>query len=651
MIHWVVGILALGAPPLVFLVLAKGFRPDRAIFAIYLSIMALSGIVALMRPAPSGLHWRLDLLVCGLPVLNGLMCMDALALSKKGGVTRLSFMLLPFSVFSAYLFAFQCRPEVLGTEFFIEHGGVATPILVGFVGAVASLTFCWERWAKLSHVHIWERLFRLGLILWWIVLLFFLSRLVFSEERAPLASVDTLLGVHLAWLLFAYPLILKKGILEVRARPSAEFLGRASQTLLVLLIVALFLWGEALVMSQGISRVLLEVVVLGLLVCVMAFPLVPSPPLTSVRRYLQQHLYLPERDFAGEVALYLRVMGGKEELAAVLQHLCACLEAKGGALYRHDRTGALRLQASWGGKPGFPDVLPEDPGEELDLLEKDTVVFHPLSVDTEAVGVLVLKGVEGKSSWEKESLLRFWCATLGSLLRELEWKEKEEERRKILSYSEATSFLIHDAKNLAQLLELILKNLNRVDPKERDKFLEVVLPGLEQARQRARKILEKLETFHPTEAVIQERLELVAFVKEWVTQTKGCFPEAEISFVSSLENAPWTGDGRLLGKILENLTTNAIQATCGKGPVELAVVQDRGGYLIEVRDWGVGVAEKDCSRLFEPLFTNKQGGSGLGLYQARILAERCGAKVGYRPNSPKGSIFYVRVDKDPACGG
>lgn len=636
------GLTAAGfsALALIPLLLARGLRADRAFFSVYVALMAAAGLAGLIWPLQKGFHWRLDLVLAALPVLSGFLCREQRGWAPRALLKRLApFLPLICAAVSA-LFIIGFKPEFVERDFFIPQSVYAPLLLSGIVVSMTSLSMCWESWARSSGAGGMERLFRLGLVLWWLVVLFFLSRLVFTGDRTSTQLLDVLLALHLLWILMAYPLLLRGGFLEVRAKPSAQLVGRATQSLALLGVMAFFLWAEALVATWGIARPVVELAAMGFLVVILALPLVPLGPTAALRRYLREHLYLPERDFAQEVALYLKVVSGKEELEGVLAHLGDFLGAEGLSLYRMDRKGELRLEARAG--RNLREHRDQEPGSGWEL---------DLKVEGDLVGRLQVHRPPGKLSWEQESLLNFWSATLGALLRELEWKEKEEEDRKLALYSQATSFLLHDAKNLAQLLELILRNYSRLDNSEKGEFLEAALPGLEQARFRARRILERLETFHPSETLVREQVDLNLVLEDWIQQTRKVSPGLSLDFQSRVRNALWIGDPQTLCRALENLLTNALQATEGKGPLEVRLLSEGTGYLIEVADQGSGIPEELHPHLFEPLFTTKPGGSGLGLYQSRVLISRVGGQVGFRPNTPRGSVFYVRLDSGPGSRG
>jgi two-component system sensor histidine kinase PilS (NtrC family) len=67
---------------------------------------------------------------------------------------------------------------------------------------------------------------------------------------------------------------------------------------------------------------------------------------------------------------------------------------------------------------------------------------------------------------------------------------------------------------------------------------------------------------------------------------------------------------------------------------------------LEIADRGPGVAAENHERIFEPFFTSGHGGSGLGLFLARELAQTNGATLLYEPRAGGGSIFRL-VFADP----
>lgn len=72
-------------------------------------------------------------------------------------------------------------------------------------------------------------------------------------------------------------------------------------------------------------------------------------------------------------------------------------------------------------------------------------------------------------------------------------------------------------------------------------------------------------------------------------------------------------DGGRLGQVLLNLLSNAGEASPADTPISLLGTVDGEHYCIEVRDAGVGIEESLRQLVFEPFFSKRRGGSGLGL--------------------------------------
>ena len=112
------------------------------------------------------------------------------------------------------------------------------------------------------------------------------------------------------------------------------------------------------------------------------------------------------------------------------------------------------------------------------------------------------------------------------------------------------------------------------------------------------------------------------------------------------------GDRIQLQQVLLNLITNAIEAMATvNGPRVLAVssnVRENGGAVISIADTGTGIGAEDVQRVFNPLFTTKSGGMGMGLSICRSIIEAHDGMLWVVPNAPRGSIFQFALGGDTA---
>ncbi len=107
-------------------------------------------------------------------------------------------------------------------------------------------------------------------------------------------------------------------------------------------------------------------------------------------------------------------------------------------------------------------------------------------------------------------------------------------------------------------------------------------------------------------------------------------------------------DPDMLRRVLVNLGGNAVKFT-ERGSVTLTVARDGEWLVFEVADTGIGIAQEDIARLFQPFtqldtgFTRRFGGTGLGLFVSRRLAELLGGDIGVASTPGNGSTFTLRV--------
>ncbi|MGE0396163.1 MAG: sensor histidine kinase [Kofleriaceae bacterium] len=108
-------------------------------------------------------------------------------------------------------------------------------------------------------------------------------------------------------------------------------------------------------------------------------------------------------------------------------------------------------------------------------------------------------------------------------------------------------------------------------------------------------------------------------------------------------------DAKALDQIFVNLIDNAVKYSKAGGHVSVVARPDGDRVRIEVRDDGPGIPEKHRERVFErfyradPSRAREAGGTGLGLSIVKHLVESMGGEVGVEPNTPTGTIFWVRL--------
>ncbi len=98
-----------------------------------------------------------------------------------------------------------------------------------------------------------------------------------------------------------------------------------------------------------------------------------------------------------------------------------------------------------------------------------------------------------------------------------------------------------------------------------------------------------------------------------------------------------------LTQVFLNLVLNAIDATDKGGHIEISAQHKQGWLEIAVRDDGCGIGPEQAGRLFQPYFTTKKHGTGLGLFVTRKLVADHGGHVEFESQPAEGTVFRVML--------
>jgi signal transduction histidine kinase len=216
---------------------------------------------------------------------------------------------------------------------------------------------------------------------------------------------------------------------------------------------------------------------------------------------------------------------------------------------------------------------------------------------------------------------------------------------KLAVLGQMASSVGHELRNPLAVITSAIYYLKMVQP-DADAKIKEYLGVIDQEVRTSEKIITDLLDFSRIKSVDREAVSVFDLVR----QTFERFPvpasvAVTIDIPTDLPRA--YVDTRQMIQVLGNLTVNACQAMTGPSAVS------KGGQLslysrlqndminIEVKDTGVGISPENMKKLFEPLFTTKAKGIGLGLAVSRKLIEANGGRIEVESEAGKGSSFSV----------
>ncbi len=239
-----------------------------------------------------------------------------------------------------------------------------------------------------------------------------------------------------------------------------------------------------------------------------------------------------------------------------------------------------------------------------------------------------------------------------------QYEEETRRAQRIESLGLLAGGIAHDFNNyLTGILGSISLSRYLVDPGHK---MHEVLAKAEQATIRAKHLTGQLLTFAKGGHPVRRPVDIRKVLNECVSfSLAGTAVKADIFFADDLLTL--TADEGQLAQLFNNLLLNAVQAMKGSGSVMIRVRNAQGGELagrlgpgqyiaVTVTDTGSGITAEHLPHIFDPYFTTKSDGTGLGLAVAYSILSRHGGVVTVDSTVGQGTTFtiYLPVEADAA---
>jgi len=223
--------------------------------------------------------------------------------------------------------------------------------------------------------------------------------------------------------------------------------------------------------------------------------------------------------------------------------------------------------------------------------------------------------------------------------------QQEEERihaQKLESLGVFAGGLAHDFNNL---LTVMLGNLSilEISPTIRKPDMQMVIL-VREASERAQSLTRQLLTFARGGMPLLETTSISQIVREAVDFS---LSGTNVSCTMDLAENLWPVevDPGQIHQVLGNLVINAVQAMPEGGNINITIrnigSDARRMVMVEVADEGAGISPENLSRIFDPYFTTKDLGSGLGLAMAYSIITKHGGNITVDSTLGKGTVFQV----------
>ena len=314
----------------------------------------------------------------------------------------------------------------------------------------------------------------------------------------------------------------------------------------------------------------------------------------------------------------------------------------------------LDLVRLLGHRPGLVDLKnPADAAAaELNFTHAD--VFRnarirsvvPLAAGRILLGFISIgdRAKEQPISFEEEEMLSTIACQVAASLLNFQLAERLRQSREVEAFQTMAAFFVHDLKNLASRLSLMFKNLpvHFDNPDFRDDALQLMSRSVDQINTicgRLSSVREKLE-IRPVETDLNHIARTT--LDELNGRLKG-------RLIENLQSLPIICvDPEQIKKVLTNLISNARDAAGDDGKIYLSTRARDERVELTVRDTGCGISGEFMDQcLFRPFKTTKSGGTGIGLFQSKMIVEAHNGTIEVESREGKGSSFRVLLPVKP----
>ena len=286
------------------------------------------------------------------------------------------------------------------------------------------------------------------------------------------------------------------------------------------------------------------------------------------------------------------------------------------------------------------DVAPEElaaiPQWILDRADAWAIV--PLIHLDAFVGAILLARppVDRSLDWEDFDLLRVAGRQAASYLAEDRSHAALADAERFEEFNRRFAFILHDLKNMVSQLSLVARNAER--HADNPAFRVDMVATLKDSSERMQALLARLSQRSVPKPEPLQAVDIGALLERVAAARRAGHPVVSRAIGSPVAMAQ---PGRL-ETVLCHLLQNAVEASSPAEPVRLSAVLVGSQVAIDVQDRGHGMSAAFVrDQLFRPFASTKQGGFGIGAYEARQLVQAMGGEISVSSREGEGTSFRL----------
>lgn len=250
-------------------------------------------------------------------------------------------------------------------------------------------------------------------------------------------------------------------------------------------------------------------------------------------------------------------------------------------------------------------------------------------------------------------LTRVFNEMIAKLRQNRELEEKVRETQYLIQLGRLSSGVAHEIRNPLNFIALAIDHLGALSgggTPEAAKEKAQIIGRIKVEIQRLNELVTNFITYGRPQAPSLAEVQLPEIVESVLRMADGRLQTQRIRCRREFRiGPPVQADPDMIRRAVLNIVGNAIDAMPNGGELHLSAgPREEGGYELVIGDTGPGIAEEDRDKIFQPYFTTKPSGLGLGLDLTRKIVEAHGGKIVVDSQPGKGTRIHILLPGEPA---
>jgi signal transduction histidine kinase len=230
--------------------------------------------------------------------------------------------------------------------------------------------------------------------------------------------------------------------------------------------------------------------------------------------------------------------------------------------------------------------------------------------------------------------------------RELEEKLNQSERAAVIG--RLTQSVAHEIRNPLNVINLSIDHVsNKFAPEDEVKRKQFtrILSSIKDEITRLKHMVSDLLNYGRPAQLAMQKFDVRGLVDETLALVRPQADEQGVIIVAEEDASPTeiSGDREKLKSCFSNIIINALQAMPAGGQLTTEVHQTNGFVNVKISDTGIGIRREDLVKIFEPYFSTKQAGFGLGLAVTKKIIDEHDGFIEAQSEENQGTTFYIQL--------